>query len=780
MVSEIPRRSIFHRIADSITGFVPSSILPTIDVSIGFPNTTIQVPPAKSDDPLKGVLRTNLKRTNDVLDHCSESGLKNKAWGHTDHTLRYANVDLDAADKSESECSLHSFSTSGVSSLMPKSWVLGCKNGQSRSTALRKELCSDSYMNTYKVCDSVEVTCCKPSPSWQTSRNDFKTCPYPLPKRQRLSTTTNLSPSFTCRSRLGTIYGGAASCRNARELFEFTTPLKFDLYSDRNFQLGSNPTANLSSTARRILETLENLSAPLTSGFLQSTVHKHVKQVKTREKSHRFPPFSKGYEKVDSFRKNCNLHSFCENGAQNHLRSHVSSKPAVFLERVQKQGHVTVECPKVTVKPISDMCKPEDNLLPVYTFADPIHKFSVHDHKTAVSPTAHHEYLFSCPSRLCSKCSTGLIGSEFSLRQITTESNSIKSKITETNTWRCETCLLENSDKRVACQGCSLPKSKPQHAEELYFVSSAPTSVHTVETSVSSLSAINKEASQWECPTCMVFNEQNATKCICCQTLRPTNISTSVWYCPTCLVENNKSDKCCCCSTVKPNGKPYSHTITNNSSLSKLASQPLGHFQFGFGVRGPNNSEKLEAFASNNVHDSEQDDKVHPNKETESSDTFSKSPQKKQSESLACGDFILQTNHMPQLKWPSQLDSTNSNIDFKGIEPSTTTSVRSSLEQTQLLNSTGFKFTFTTTNNLVSVNPTNSSVQKNDALLSTSNPSNSAAVNVYTCFAPSAFPNHQQTPVFNVDPDFGMNGGAISFTNSPQPSNFVDSNKGCR
>ncbi|CAH8640797.1 unnamed protein product [Schistosoma guineensis] len=759
MVSEIHRTSLFHRIADSITGFVPSSILPAINVS-----------PAKSVDPLKGDLRANLKRTNDVLDHCSEPGPKDKAWGYKEHSLRYTNVDLDATDKSESECSLHSFSTSGVSSLMPKSWVLGCKNGQSRFTAQRMELCSDSYTNTV-VCNPLKTTCFKQSPSCQTSRSDFKTYPYPLPKRQRLSTTPNLSPSSTWRSRLGTTYGGAASCRNARELFEFTTPLKFDLYSDRNSQLGSAPSANLSSTARRILETLENLSAPLTSGYLQSSVRRHVKQVKARVKSHRFPPFLKSYEKVYSPCKDCKSHSFCENGVQNHIQPHVSSKPTVFPERLQKQRHVTVECS------ISETCKSGDKLLPVYTFADPIHNFSLHDRKAAVSPIAHHEYLFRCPSRSCSKCSAGLIGSESNIQQITTESNSVKSKITENNTWRCETCLLENSETRVACQGCSLPKSNPLHAKDLYYVSSAPTSVHTVETSVSSLLAVNNEASQWECPTCMVFNEQNATNCICCQTLRPTNISTSVWDCPTCLVQNNeKSDKCCCCST----GKPNSHITTNNPSLSKLTGQPSGHFEFGFGVRGPANSVKLEAFLSNDVRNSEQDRKAHPNKEMKSFDTLSKSPRGKQSEPSICGGSILQTNHTPQLKLSSQFGIINSNNDFKGIEPSSTTSVRSSLEQTQLLNSIGFRFTSTTTSNLVSANPINSSVQKNNALLCTSNPSSSAAVNVYTRTSSLTFPNHRETGVFSFDPAFRMSGDTISFTTSSQPSNFINSNEGAQ
>ncbi|VDP40747.1 unnamed protein product [Schistosoma margrebowiei] len=580
--------------------------------------------------------------------------------------------------------------------------------------------------------------------------------------------------------------------------------MKFDLYSDRNSQLGSAPSANLSSTARRILETLENLSAPLTSSYLQSSVQRHVKQVcfslspvssefvvylnmfslsfqiihcynflsykvKTRVKSHRFPPFLKSYEKVDSLCKDYKSHSFCENGVQNHIQPHVSSKPAVFPERLQKQRYVTVECS------ISETCKSGDKLLPVYTFADPIHNFSLHDRKAAVSPIAHHEYLFSCPSRSCSKCSTGLIGSESNIQQITTESDSVKSKITETNTWRCETCLLENSETKVACQGCSLPKSKPLHAKDLYYVSSAPTSVRTVETSVSSLLAVNNEASQWECPTCMVFNEQNATNCICCQTLRPTNISTSVWDCPTCLVQNNeKSDKCCCCST----GKPNRQITTNNPSLSKLTDQPSGHFEFGFGVRGPANSVKLEAFLSNDVRNSEQDRKAHPNKETNSFDTFSESPRRKQSEPSICGGSILQTNHTPQLKLSSEFGIINSNNDFKGIEPSSTTSVRSSLEQTQLLNSVGFRFTSTTANNLVSVNPINSSVQKNNALLCPSSPSSSAAVNVYTCTSPLTPPNHRETGVFSFDPAFRMSGDALSFTTSSQPSNFINSNEG--
>ncbi|CAH8295026.1 unnamed protein product, partial [Schistosoma turkestanicum] len=409
MVSEVPKKSIFHRIADSITGFVPSSILQGVSVT-----------PGKSGD-LHTDVKPNLKRTNDVLDHLSELGPKNNVWGSKDHFMGYPNVDLDATDKSESECSLHSFSTSGVSSLMPKSWLLGYRKDQSKSLSNRTGFCSESHTNIRNVSSPVKTDYRKQSTSCQNSLSDLMYCHHPAPKRQRLSTASNRSP-YSCQPRFGTTYGGAASCHSARELFGFTTPLKFDLQSDRNPELRNSPNANLSSTARRILETLENLSTPLTSGYLQSTVLRHVKQVKSRVKSHRFAPFSKNYEKVDSLRKDSKLYSFCENQVQNTVQPQISSKSEVCIERSQSQKCITVDYLINTVEPISEMCKTKGNmLLPVYTFADPIHKYSQRGRKPILFPTAHKEYFFSCPSRSCLKCSAKSVGLKSSIQQFSDE-----------------------------------------------------------------------------------------------------------------------------------------------------------------------------------------------------------------------------------------------------------------------------------------------------------------------------------------------------------------------
>jgi nuclear pore complex protein Nup153 len=98
----------------------------------------------------------------------------------------------------------------------------------------------------------------------------------------------------------------------------------------------------------------------------------------------------------------------------------------------------------------------------------------------------------------------------------------------------------------------------------------------------------------WSCPTCMVNNKPEVSKCPCCETLKPTDnlknstdnknykhlnqSSSSVikppessnsttqpplsslftmpagkWECPSCMVNNNNDlNKCPCCETAKP------------------------------------------------------------------------------------------------------------------------------------------------------------------------------------------------------------------------------------
>ncbi|CAH8653060.1 unnamed protein product [Heterobilharzia americana] len=158
-------------------------------------------------------------------------------WSNQDHVQGSSNVDLDAADNSESEFSLRSFSTSGVSSLMPRSWGLGSKTEKKVSTPSRL------FSDIPEACSLVRTNHCDQVTSLSPGDHP-KTNSCPPRKRQRLTPASSHSPPFSYRPRIGTTYGGAASCRTARELFEFTTPLRFELSSGNKMQSKESSKAN--------------------------------------------------------------------------------------------------------------------------------------------------------------------------------------------------------------------------------------------------------------------------------------------------------------------------------------------------------------------------------------------------------------------------------------------------------------------------------------------------------------------------------------------------------
>ncbi|VDD81130.1 unnamed protein product [Mesocestoides corti] len=82
----------------------------------------------------------------------------------------------------------------------------------------------------------------------------------------------------------------------------------------------------------------------------------------------------------------------------------------------------------------------------------------------------------------------------------------------DVNLWRCESCLTENSDKDSMCKSCRLPNSSPR-----------PPQLTTMTTAETLKPLPNIAPGSWECPTCMVKNKSEASKCVCCQTANPSD-----------------------------------------------------------------------------------------------------------------------------------------------------------------------------------------------------------------------------------------------------------------
>ena len=110
------------------------------------------------------------------------------------------------------------------------------------------------------------------------------------------------------------------------------------------------------------------------------------------------------------------------------------------------------------------------------------------------------------------------------------------------------------------------------HVHFLWLISGKPSSTGSLA------DQFKPAAGSWECPTCMINNKADVSKCAACATAKPSSkpsantaapllpLSASgfgdkfkpaagSWECPTCMINNKASDqKCVACATAQPGG----------------------------------------------------------------------------------------------------------------------------------------------------------------------------------------------------------------------------------
>ena len=166
--------------------------------------------------------------------------------------------------------------------------------------------------------------------------------------------------------------------------------------------------------------------------------------------------------------------------------------------------------------------------------------------------------------------------------------------------WECPSCMLQNDKDKDRCISCSTEKPIGK--------SSIATSA-IIEPQKGARSklfgAFKAKEGAWECPTCMLQNDNDKDKCISCQTGKPiwkSSIATSAiiepqkgtgskpfgvfkpkdgaWKCPSCMLQNDKEkDKCISCQTQKPTGKSSIATSAIIESQIGTGSKPFGAFK---------------------------------------------------------------------------------------------------------------------------------------------------------------------------------------------------------
>ncbi|XP_074032349.1 LOW QUALITY PROTEIN: uncharacterized protein [Leptinotarsa decemlineata] len=98
---------------------------------------------------------------------------------------------------------------------------------------------------------------------------------------------------------------------------------------------------------------------------------------------------------------------------------------------------------------------------------------------------------------------------------------------------------------------------------------------------------IRSSPGTWNCPTCLVKNNDDLLKCAACETAKKENktsdnlsslfkVKENEWECKVCMVRNKSSDiKCQCCEATKPGS-------SSENSTEKDSSKPVLKFNFGF------------------------------------------------------------------------------------------------------------------------------------------------------------------------------------------------------
>uniref|UniRef100_A0A8C5L7M3 E3 SUMO-protein ligase RanBP2 n=1 Tax=Jaculus jaculus TaxID=51337 RepID=A0A8C5L7M3_JACJA len=182
--------------------------------------------------------------------------------------------------------------------------------------------------------------------------------------------------------------------------------------------------------------------------------------------------------------------------------------------------------------------------------------------------------------------------------------------------WACSVCSVQNEGNFTKCVACQNPKK--QNLPTTSVSSPASFKFGTSDASKTSKSGFEdmfaKKDGQWDCNSCSVRNEANATKCVACQNpVKPNPSTTAVpapasfkfgtseiskltkngfegmftkkegqWDCGACFVQNESSSlKCVACDSSKPSHKPIAEvtsafTVGSKTQINESAGSQVG------------------------------------------------------------------------------------------------------------------------------------------------------------------------------------------------------------
>ncbi|VUZ42895.1 unnamed protein product [Hymenolepis diminuta] len=360
------------------------------------------------------------------------------------------------------------------------------------------------------------------------------------------------------------------------------------------FDFSAKPPQPIPSSSYTRLPSVNTLIIPSTSYAQVPTSNSHAESPKTAKDDQTFPTFdfsSKTSQSIPST-------SYAKHPGASILKS---SKESVE----SPQNHST-ETPSVRFASKSQYLEkstPNNGSNPVFIFSNPI-CINKSEENVIIQPDLAEKpiFTFSKPEYTFKKAASveksTFLPTLISPTKAANTPSLAKIVVLPTDLWRCESCMMENSDKDSVCRSCRMPNLAPR------MVPKQPTNAEK---------SISLSSSGWECPTCMVKNKDETVKCVCCQTAKSNVLKSSQsaptfnfvsapstgssepdsqqWECPACMVKNKAEVlKCVCCQTANPNGSKVGQSApaftfdslsSKSSTEANLKGQDMPVFTFG-------------------------------------------------------------------------------------------------------------------------------------------------------------------------------------------------------
>ncbi|XP_053623754.1 nuclear pore complex protein Nup153-like isoform X2 [Plodia interpunctella] len=106
-------------------------------------------------------------------------------------------------------------------------------------------------------------------------------------------------------------------------------------------------------------------------------------------------------------------------------------------------------------------------------------------------------------------------------KKTTSSTVAAPAKAVSDNDWTCDDCWIKNKSSVEKCAACGGAKPGSKQNKPVLPMSLAPSAVFKPVDNNSIKPLLNTQSKKWECDSCLVRNDDDKMKCVCCEAERP-------------------------------------------------------------------------------------------------------------------------------------------------------------------------------------------------------------------------------------------------------------------